>query len=282
MRRFLAELPIEEISVCAWLLKDIAWAASFWPMAFPAAAASFMVESFGLLVISKNEPWWPLRMHRLGLLGWLTGNTLWMTSELLLEPREAYEIGLVFPWSSKPIIGLNGNETGYEFGQLAARSVLALVFIVEGSLCALQFGGVGLMHIMGLEQLSGEHRRQVYTTLFLVPWLLKDFLWTLDLLTPSVMCGCLTLGLLFDYYRRTGETLYIAMILWVSGNMAWIGAEVEYEDRLVSPRRLALVFLTVGFLIAVQCLAEALRSETQFREKGRDAEEARCLLAPSK
>merc|ERR1719240_503262 len=131
---------------------------------------------------------------------------------------------------------------------------------------------------MGLERLSGKQRWEVYSMLFLVPWILKDFLWTLELFTPSIICGCLALMLMADTYRRSGERLYVAMIFWVSGNMAWLSAELEFLDRMVSPRRFALLLLSIGFVLASQDLAHALQGDTQFREKCRDAGESHCLL----
>jgi len=244
-------LPLEEISVCTWLLKDIGWAAAFWPLAFPAATVSTLVEAVAFC--RDKEPLWPVRIHRLALMGWLTGNTAWMLSELLLEPRPADEIGLRFPWSAGPII--RNDEETYEMGQICARCILGIVLMFESAVYVLQFAP----KLTSLPRLSEDERDQVYHGLFILPWILKDFLWTLEFMIPAIFCAIVTVALLLDYYRRSRETNQVSMLFWVMGNLAWMGAELYDRDRTMSPRRLALMFLGAGLLIACKNLLDELQ-----------------------
>jgi hypothetical protein len=265
-----------------WLLKDLGWAATCWPLAVPAAVSSFIFQSFGLFVAFldgglRSEDW----VYRGAMLGWIVGNATWMMSEFLFEALKEPSRHFFF-WNHGPI--LHVSSIGYNWGLLATRLVLfstltLLVFYLYRRRNAARAresrGGGGLESGKSYEVTESEEvqpllpaatttvqsrdpierllPQDLFHIFFVTIWIVKDVFWTYELLAGALVAAILLVTLSLNNLARRGFTdpgMQISELLWVFGNTAWVISEVWDGDAHTWPRFGACLLLLGGCVVA--------------------------------
>lgn len=274
---------VEDLGVLCWLLKDAAWVVLCPYVSIPAALAAICIESHSL-----SRTWcglgYPQKMHTLGVMLWLVGNTVWMCGELLFEPHEG--LGGRFPWFDKPLIA-NDSELSETLVNVA-RAIFALGILACAScyppyVVALCRGpespGEGGGRSSELSsptsdraaaltggKVFGAFEPDVYGLLFIGPWIAKDLFWTYANLAGALACSAVVVALLCDGLRRSWNTKNVAELIWVSGNTVWVTAELFFMDELRWMRVLACAILLCGCLPLAQAALASTNSSKEPHE----------------
>lgn len=253
------------VSFLVWLLKDFGWVLLCAPLAWPAASAAICLETL-LLLQEWSTASLSVRVHDLATILWLSGNTIWMSAEFLVDPD--INPGRAFPWHTGPLT--TADESALSFGERIACRFFSMGLIL---LLAFYFVSIYLhsrsstRHVeasAGSATQSSQQRppasvhvlgfdiaQEVYTRIFIGPWILKDILWTYESLWPALVCSLMVMVLMADYLRRYGDAIHLAELLWVSGNAVWIFGELQLLDAATWPRVAAGAIFLCGGAVTV-------------------------------
>jgi len=265
----------------SWLVKDLAWVLLCGEVTHPAAAAALCLE-LGCVAWRWGAESTVMRVHSLAVLVWLLGNVMWMTLEFRALPSQ---VGwFAFPWYHGPV---TSSQKYYDARLVYAQGVFVFGLALLGCL----YAWCGLGYLRGRlaartpEQQSqppgeaggsaeglaapsyrklvwGVMSKEVYLCLFIGPWLLKDFFWTLEMYRPSILCG-LAVVLLLVKNVKVGGPAYLAELAWVMGNLIWLSAESLLGDGYCWPRLLAALALATGIVFVVVTFNPVERSEAR-------------------
>mmetsp|Transcript_121576 Transcript_121576/g.238860 ORF Transcript_121576/g.238860 Transcript_121576/m.238860 type:complete len:305 (+) Transcript_121576:3-917(+) len=247
-----------------WLLKDLGWVLLLWPLAFAAAVFGVAVD------VAVLRATWPRasageRAHLLSEVLWLTGNTVWMASELLFEdkPPEVMTVFRPLTWYGGPLRhGVNADS--YVACVAAARACMVLALAIIGVFyCGCALGAFSLRASFGEREVElpffGRMSAELYAHAFMVPWVFKDICWTWDwghgVAVAAVLAGLLAA----DSMRRFRAPLFAAELLWLAGNSMWAFVELGLQDMWLSPRLTASSLITASLALAVLEAAAALQ-----------------------
>mmetsp|Transcript_67777 Transcript_67777/g.176052 ORF Transcript_67777/g.176052 Transcript_67777/m.176052 type:complete len:307 (+) Transcript_67777:113-1033(+) len=253
---------VKDVSLFAWLLKDLGWVLVCAPVCLPAAFVAIAAESWGL----RSE--WAsassgIRVHGIAELLWLIGNAVWATAELLYEPMDPKEF--IFPWVSGPLLA--SDEQRYNLGSrvalgffltgLAALAGFYAFTLAIGARSSVENQGEARNELPPeRERVFGGLSMELYTRIFIGPWIAKDAFWILDFPVCTLLCGAIVLVLVMDYMRRAGQLHFAAELLWACGNIIWGCTELVLKDNLPL-RLLAAAFLAAGLVATVASGASA-------------------------
>jgi hypothetical protein len=242
-------LWFETVGFMAWLFKDLGWAALSFPLALVAAAVALVVEVYQVPLRRSRQCPAAVVVHHEALLMWLLGNVVWMMSEFSFDPLS--KAGQRFPWNHGPLVGVGGDESSYRWGCNATRIIMACAMLHLLRLYSKCFSSLFDGSERRKDLAWGLVTQEVYCWSFAGPWILKDIFWSLGLLWPALSCGLIVAMLMFDCWRRYGDVVHIAELLWVTGNMIWVYGEHGLKDAYQWPRQAAATSLLLGVLIVV-------------------------------
>jgi len=287
----LGKLPFETselVILVGWILKDLGWVSLCAYVAWPAALAALVVE-VRYLASKWQGTTWGLRVHGCAEVCWMLGNAAWMVSEFMFDPER--QPGRRMPWFTGPMLG--ASRESYAMSVVASRVCLGAglgMLLAFYGLCmmgALPWASSAAERIRlssrGTEPSDEDHGlvfgripRELYAHMFIGPWIAKDLAWTLELKLPILLFGLITAALILDCLRRFGGEVFMAELLWVGGNCAWVWCEVWQQDLARWPRCLA------AFLL---CWSAALLSaglaRTHLSMSAAGSEKRRLLTPPS-
>lgn len=114
----------------------------------------------------------------------------------------------------------------------------------------------------------GLMTQSVYGKVFILPWILKDLLWSMRWPMPTILCMLLAIGLMADYLFLTMKWKHAAMLLWAAGTTVWICNDLVMGEQEVWP-----LFLTVLLFAISACMlssailsARVVKATTSERE----------------
>jgi len=272
---------LELSQLIAWIMKDFAWVLLLAPLCWPAALAAICLEFHSTMLGWKIDTK-VARGHGLACLVWITGNAIWMSSEILWE-SEVDKAGVsIFPWRSGPLAG--EGKQAYQIGVWVARGFFILALLVLSAVyMAAGFeywssGGRSVesatagssnpqdetdvpVEAVPTEPLAwGIMTPQVYLGLFIGPWIVKDVFWTLKLLWPALIFAVLAFIIMADGFRRYASPVSLIEMNWVIGNAIWIYAEIGLAEESLAARVVAASFLALGCALAVRALPKVSES----------------------
>ena len=231
----------ESAHIYLWVLKDLAWGCDWYYPGF-AFAISACIWSLALLV--RSAYWRNFKEIWTGTaqLGWLVGNTLWMTGEL--HDSE-------FP-NDTPVYDLR-----MEQGGIVLKA--SLVWLAVYYLFVKPFGPVlwpWLQPSLESEQeyddtgLESHYKILGFKTwrelehLHLFLWLAKDTFWNAMFMPMWILFAIPTVLLALDFCRVTfwvngmciENAHMITQLIWVTANLVWGAGEIWHiDDDLASP-----------------------------------------------
>lgn len=243
---------LEAVELLFWLLKDAGWVLLFPALSMPAAFVAMCLEACLLLLQWKVEPT-DLLVHRMVVFVWLTGNTTWMTSELLFMPSR--EPGRQLPWHHVPV--LDASEERYNLGLHMAQGIFVLAL---GTL--LGFYARSALRRMSSspgepaektrsprsESVLGLFTPEVYSVIFIGPWLTKDLCWSFNLFMCAMPFDLAVIMLKIDYIQRFRSYTSVTGFWWVIANTIWICGELLLNDLHRWPR------ITAGLILSADCM----------------------------
>mmetsp|Transcript_23625 Transcript_23625/g.52376 ORF Transcript_23625/g.52376 Transcript_23625/m.52376 type:complete len:299 (+) Transcript_23625:169-1065(+) len=255
-------LQLEDASFLCWLLKDAGWVLLCPQISLPAAMGAILLESHDMKLRWHCER--PAeQVHSLAALIWLLGNAVWMASELCLLPSP--EEGRHFPWYQAAI--LRDDAASYNAGQAVAQLFFGcgISMLIVFYLCSWrwmrqwpQSGGdlEGLRRPIAHDDepaalIWGIVTAEVYTSVFIGPWILTDIFWSLDLTWLSLLSAVIAMCFVGDCLRRFGGPLFFAELLWLIANAIWIFSEEALGDAFRSPRIAGAAMLGAAFVIVL-------------------------------
>lgn len=258
-REYIAKLEVAVL--IAWLLKDFSWVLLIHFLAFPAALAAISLQ-FHSLVLEWKMVSDAVNVHALAALMWISGNAVWMTSEILWDSSSSYDTKAktsIMPWHQHPLAGENKQaySIGVRWGQgifISALSML-LVFYLISAMGFRSSGSAARAPTNSQEDSDqvdaqplvwGLMTPEVYAVVYIGPWLLKDLFWTFEMLYPGLICSGLVLFLMSDCVRRFGTKSVVVEIFWATGNTIWLYAELGFKTPQLAPRIVASMCLLVG------------------------------------
>jgi len=260
---------VKDVSLFAWLLKDLGWVLVCAPVCLPAAFVAIAAESWGLRWewASASSG---IRVHSIAELLWLIGNAVWVTAELLYDHKE-----FMFPWYSGPLLG--PDEQRYYLGSrvalgfyligLAALAGFYAFTLASGARSSVENRGEARNELPpGREQVFGGLSMELYSRIFIGPWIAKDAFWNLEFPVCTLLCGAIVFVLVMDYMRRAGQLHFVAELLWVCGNIIWAYTELVLKEKR-RLRLLAAAFLAAGLVATVASGASA-RLQKGAEDKG--------------
>lgn len=218
---------VRDLSLCAWLLKDLGWVLLCAPLTFPAALVAILAEVWCLTTSCRKVSTGTL-VHDVAKLLWLLGNTAWVAVDLLYAQNRA----VALPWHGGSLLA--ADEGWYQAGSRVATClwlaglVLLLVYYaaaavkiyraVEGTPPSTERAAFGVLPLA------------LYTDLFIGPWIMKDLFWNWENAIATQVCGAIVLLLVLDYARRTHSLHFVAEALWVCGNICWAWTELIVQE----------------------------------------------------
>lgn len=291
---------LELVVLVTWLLKDLGWVLLLAPLVWPAALAAICLEFHGTMMEWKTDSA-AIRVHGVATLLWIIGNATWMTSEFLWDSSSCCDKEgkhSIFPWHSGPLAGKQ--EKAYWTGVMCARALFSLGLITLSAFYTRaaydwNFGSptpkpvhtsssnpqdemdeppsvaVHTTTELDAEPLVwGIITPKVYMVVFIGPWLLKDFFWTLDLFIPALISGVIVLALVLDAYRRYSSPTSLVESTWVVGNIIWLTSELALATPNLAVRVVAASFMAVGIGLAVRAIVQ-VRLQITSEEPSEDS-----------
>lgn len=230
------------IGVTSWIVKDLSWTLLFPFTAFPAAVVAMAIELY-ILFGSWRGGATSEFVHLVAGFAWLLGNFIWMVFEFGYQ--EEVDPGRVFPWHHASM--LPSSMPTYDMGCSIARTVfvggLIVLFCYYAYAFRHIFSGNYQFRLVEEESVPTQERLawgvvtpDVYTMVFICPWLCKEISWTLDYLPTGLLFAFVAECLILDAYRRYGDESLIAEAWWILGNAVWMFGELALEDQYVWTR----------------------------------------------
>jgi len=293
-REYAAKL--EMAVLISWLMKDFSWVLMLAPICWT-AALSAIVFQFHSIALEWNTSSNGVNVHSVAGLLWIVGNAIWMTSELLWDPETSYDRvskRSIFPWHDGPLAGqsIPAYTTGLQIAQCVFISalVMQLIFYVVSAIglrsSESTAGGSTNPQDDDTEEnvrqpeplVFGCMTQQVYMMIYIGPWILKDFFWTLELLYPALVCSVIVFSLMVDNYRRFGSPVSPVEMFWVCANTIWIISELGTKRPLLWPRVVAGGFLLIGCVLTMRIYQKAASDLGDSRILSSKATEETALI----
>jgi len=95
---------------------------------------------------------------------------------------------------------------------------------------------------------------EVYSKIFIVPWILKDLFWCYRSFIPAILCIFLVTVLMADYLWLFKKWKNLAMLLWTTGSAVWLSNDLVMQEQEIWP----LLISILGFLVGICILCGAL------------------------
>jgi len=281
---------VESVWLLCWLLKDLGWVLLCGPLAWPAALAALTLQAQDVLQQWKNSPrdeW----VHSLAILGWLCGSSVWMTAQLLFEP--VVHKGRASPWYSGAIFTANAEH--YHWGVFLMQAIdittllgllgfYAMHLLDDASIitdwnwkasanptgdiirqrkAAMDDRGLPASAASNFEGLVfGVMKPEVYSKIFIMPWILKDLFWVNQSFIPAIICILLVTVLMADYFWLCKQWKNLAMLLWTTGSAVWLSNDLVMHEAEMWPLLLSILFFAVaGCMLAGVIVARPPRDD---------------------
>lgn len=270
---------IENLWLLCWLLKDLGWVLLCGFVAWPAA---LLAIAFQAQDVWQQTEFAPVKVwvHSLATLAWLCGSSIWMTAQLLYEP--VVHKNRVSPWYSGSIFTANADR--YHFGVHMMESIhiitllgLSIFYLMrltgaEGRSWDLPWTSTSWTDPTGdairqrraaLEddELGEETSSQVlvfgimtpqlYSKVFIVPWIIKDLFWCHQSFIPAIVCLLLATVLMADYLWLFRKWRNLAVLLWTTGTAVWLSNDLIMHESESWPLMLTLVLLALAIYIVI-------------------------------
>jgi hypothetical protein len=277
------------------VLKDLGWALLCGPLAWLSALAGLSLQANDALQgqsRSSTGEW----VHCLATLSWLLGSTMWMTAQLLFEPH--IHKGRASPWYSGAIF--NPSADAYYFGLFTMRAIhvatligLAMFYIASaktdwlsrfnlrdvgdtptGELLRQRKVALASPNEIGMSEglIFGVLKPEVYSKIFIVPWILKDLFWSSEFFFPAMICMLLATILMADYLCLFMRWKNLAALLWTTGSAVWISNDLVMREEEMWPLLLSILFFTVGATVLSAVIITGIRDSDTRRVTSKEAD----------
>jgi len=289
-----AQRRAENAWLLCWLLKDLGWLLLCGPLAWPAAIVALVLQAHDVLLQweSGTVAEW---VHGLATLCWLTGSSVWMTAQLLFEPE--IHKGRASPWYSGSIF--TASEDNYHRGVMLMQTIdISVIVFLVGFYAASFWGEVwsnqaasdptgdairqrraaledeagasaAALEPLGRDTLVfGVLTPEVYSKVFIVPWILKDLFWCRQSFIPAILCLLLVTVFMADYLWLFKKWKNLAVLLWTTGTAVWMSNDLVMHEQEMWPMLLSVLFFAVGACILTAALVARPPREEFFRESG--------------
>lgn len=285
----------EHLWFLCWMVKDLGWALLCGPVAWLAA-----VVGLGLQVNDALNRWSTASVgewvHCLAFIAWLLGSSVWMTSQLLFEP--SIHKGRTSPWYSGALFGPSADA--YFFGSFLMQAIhiatlvgLALFYAASSKadwVSQLSFKDIGLSPTGELlrqrkADLSNPREKaasdslifgvltpEVYSKVFIVPWIMKDVFWCNGHFVAAMICMLLVTVLMADYLCLFMRWKNVASLLWTTGSAVWISHDLIMQEQEIWPLVLSVLFFAVGACILSAVLITGTRDSETRRNLSKEAD----------
>lgn len=217
----------------------------------------------------------------MAMLGWLSGSSVWMTAQLLFEPE--IHKSRTAPWYSGSIFA--GSADHYHWGVYLMRVIHVATLLGLMVFYAVSLKGASFASVMAKiskstpnPTLDAIHQRrtsydndepaatpifepnaqvlvfglmapEVYSKIFIVPWIIKDIFWSTRSFIPAILCMILATVLMADYLCLFKKWKNLAMVLWTVGSAVWLSNDLVMHDEEIWPLLLSIVVFAVGSCI---------------------------------
>lgn len=271
----------EHLWLLCWLLKDLGWALLCGFVAWPAALMALALQAHDVLQQWESGPLGEF-VHSLATLAWLSGSSVWMTAQLLFEP--AIHKSRTSPWYSGSIFTANAahyNWGGNLMQAIDATTLMGLVVFYAWSMNGVAFPSASAICSWAQPNPTGDAIRQrraaiddepgassaepigasgqalifgvmspeVYSKIFIVPWMLKDLFWCRRSFIPAILCILLVTVLMADYLWLFKKWKNLAMLLWTFGSAVWLCNDLVMHEQEIWPLLLSILIFAVGACI---------------------------------
>lgn len=295
----------ENTRLLCWLLKDLGWVLLCSPLAWPAAMVAITLQALEVAhqwSFAAVDEW----VHSVAILAWLVGNSMWMSAQLLFEPD--LHKGRASPWYSGAIF--QPSADAYHLGRFAMQAIhtatiigLVSFYIVSAKKSLLpRFKSESSAATSSVSSPTGallRHRKaslghmpremdcidadalifgvltpEVYSKVFILPWILKDLFWSSEHYIAAMVCMILVTVLMADYFWLFMKCKNLAALLWTTGSAVWISNDLVMHEQEMWPLLLSILFFAVGACM----LATSVISEPRECEPRQMAPEYNPLL----
>jgi len=260
----------ENVWLLCWMLKDIGWALYFGPLAWSAAIIAITLQLQDVLHQWETAPVVEF-VHSLATLAWLGGSSVWMTVALLFDPE--VRKGRASPWYSGSIF--TASPERYQSGLFLMQTIdvaalLGLLIFYATTLQSLRAkaqdptGDAIRQRKEALtdtpapaatQDMNTQHlvfrliTPQVYSKLWIAPWILKDLFWTSYHFVPAMICMMFVTVLMADYLFLFMKWKNLAVLLWTTGTAVWVAHDLVMHDQEIWPLLLSVLLFAVGACI---------------------------------
>jgi len=90
---------------------------------------------------------------------------------------------------------------------------------------------------------------EVYSKIFIVPWILKDLFWCSRSFIPAILCTLLVTVLMADYLWLFKKWKNLAMLLWTTGSAVWMCNDLVMHEQEIWPLLVSILIFAVGACI---------------------------------
>jgi hypothetical protein len=291
-KEYIAKLEVAVLA--AWLLKDFSWVLLIHFLAFPAAVAAISLQ-FHSMVLEWKVVSDAVNVHALAAFMWILGNAVWMTSEILWDGSSSYDTKAkmsIIPWRQHPLAGENKEaySIGVRYGQgifISALSMLLVFYLTS----AMRFRSSASAartstnpqedsdQVVAEPLVWGLMTPEVYSVVYIGPWLLKDLFWTFEMLYPGLICSGVVLFLMSDCVRRFGTKSVVVEIFWATANTIWLYGELGLQTPQLAPRLVAGMFLLVGCALTWNVYKQG-REKSKAQSSATNSESRLLIGAP--
>lgn len=270
----------ERVGFLLWLLKDFGWTLIMFNIAIPAGVLSVAVECINVGTSWKTSTSGE-KVHGLAVTMWICGNFVWMMDDFLFDPVDVP--GVRLPWHKRPI-WVNGSGQYNLLLTLSRMLLLCAVMTTFGyylyvgtSLLIKRFYGsegeslISEAPDVKMDVVFGYIPKEIYVCVYITPWILKDCLWTVQMLWPGLFFGLVAFAVVAHCYWKYRRHEELARCIWVLCNALWLIGEVGLSDMEVWPRYVsACVLLLPGSLVAVDLWARLQETRVECIKAGPD------------
>lgn len=222
-----------------WFLKDFSWVLLLPFASIPFGVLSMSCSAFAV-ARRLGGPLDVLLPEVLSLV-WLSSNFVWMVGDVFWDSPDQQT-----PWALTPVI----SDQDWTYSRVQAAATCG--FLAGASLFP-----IGLALSVALPPLrKGRVFWRLLSSFHLASWCLKDYFWTLEMLTCGLLADLATVASLL--LAASGETgagfrgvgrADLSWILWVFSSGVWMLCELECEyDLTMRYVAAGLTFLAAGLM----------------------------------
>jgi hypothetical protein len=284
----------EHVWLLCWLVKDMGWILLCGPIAWLGAVVGLTVQVNDALNRwgSASVGEWA---HCLAAISWLLGSSTWMTAQLLFEPN--IHKFRASPWYSGAIFSPNADA--YNFGSFVMQAIhiatlvgLSIFYVASARadwLSQFTFAQTGVSGLSPTGELLkqrkvtqsekpsealifGVLKPEVYSKIFIVPWILKDLFWCNEHFVLSMICMLLVTVLMADYLCLFMKWKNLAALLWTTGSAVWISNDLIMRESEMWPLLLSILFFAVGICVLSAVLITGVRDSDTRRTVLKEAD----------